>query len=128
MQIWANSFCRSTFAFYEALARELQLPLRICLVSGGLGNRWHIGFNQNEFSHLEIIDVSGGYEIASKALRERPNSPQIFSVYQAVPHIMKTIREAINLNYKVGIASEAPCNMLSPSILRDVKKIYLNRK
>ncbi len=124
MQVWAHSYCRSTFAFYEALAKELGRPLRICLAKKGMAERRLIGFEADEFSHLDIVDVSSGKASAFRALDEHADWPQLFGVYQIMPHIQATIREAIIRGMKVGIASEAPCNMVAPSLLRIMKYFY----
>jgi glycosyltransferase involved in cell wall biosynthesis len=125
LQIFSHSYCRSTLAFYESLSKELDVPLRICLAKSGLGRRGDIGFIESEFSHLDIIDVSD-VERAKKALHERPDWHQIFGVYQTMPHIQGAIKYAIKRNYKIGIASEAPCLMTPPGFRRNIKKIYHN--
>lgn len=124
MQVWAPSYCRSTLAFYEALAAELHRPLRVCIGRSGMGERGAIGFKDDEFAHLEIVDVSSG-EAAGKALEERADWPQLFGIYQTMPHIRKVIHLALDRGCRVGIASEAPCNMDAPGAKRAARATYL---
>jgi glycosyltransferase involved in cell wall biosynthesis len=124
LQIFCHSYCRSTLAFYDFLAKDFNLPLRICLGRSGLGHRSEIGFTENEFKHLNIIDVSKSSKACLNAIRERANWYHIFGVYQIMPHIQDAIKFAIEQDYKFAIASEAPSLMTPPSLRRTLKKIY----
>lgn len=125
MQVWVPSYCRSTLGFFEILAKQLGRPLRVCLGRSGMGQRGEIGFKEEEFAHLEIVDVSSGYTAALRALEERVSWPQLFGTYQAMPHIRRTIHAALDRGCRVAIASEAPCNMDRPGPRRAAREFYL---
>lgn len=124
LQVFCNSYCRSTIAFYESLSYIFEVPLRICLAKKGLGIRGDIGFIEEEFSHIEFVHTLNEID-AIFALQERNNWHHIFGVYQASTHIQKTIRYAIKMKFMYGIASEAPCNMFAPGISRVAKDFYI---
>ncbi len=124
LQIWAHSYCRSTLGFYDALGQRLRVPFRICLGRSGLGQREDIGFDPDEFSHLELIDLNGDTQIASKALDERRDWNQLFGTYQDLGHVQNALDVAIEKGCRIAIGSEAPCNLFEPSVKRVAKSIY----
>lgn len=89
-----------------------------------MGERGATGFKDDEFSHLEIVDVSSG-EAAIKAFEEHAGWPQLFGTYQAMPHIRRIIHLALARGCQVAIASEAPCNMDPLGPKRTARAVYL---
>lgn len=124
IQVWAVSYCRSTLGFYEALARALNLPLRVCLARGGSGERGELGFSETEFAHLDLVETADEIT-AALALAERPTWLQLFGTYQTAAHIQATLAAALSQGMDVGVASEAPCNMESPGPRRLAQAAYL---
>jgi glycosyltransferase involved in cell wall biosynthesis len=122
--IWAHSYCRSTLAFYDVLARELCQPLRICLAEASLGEREKIGYTKEEFAHLNFIDVSS-LRVAAQVLEESNEQLHIFGSYHSRSQQRRIVESAIRRGYRVGIASEAPCNMFAPGLLRRAKGMYM---
>jgi glycosyltransferase involved in cell wall biosynthesis len=126
LQIWAHSFCRSTLGFYDALGQALGAPFRICLAKSGLGNRETTGFDADEFIHLDLVELDGTVETAIAALDEREAWHQLFGSYQTQSNLQAALAEAIRRGCRVGIASEAPCNMDGPGLRRVAKSVYLS--
>ena len=126
LQIWAHSFCRSTLAFYGALGDRLGVPFRICLARTGLGIRQQTGFDLEEFSNLELVELDGSVANALLVLEARKDWNQLFGTYQTLSHVQAALAHAIKCKCRVAIASEAPCNMFQPSAKRLLKTIYLS--
>jgi glycosyltransferase involved in cell wall biosynthesis len=126
IQFWSHSYCRSTLAYYEELARVLDADFRVCITTPGMGGREQNGFSPDEFDHLEIVDVSTGGAAALQALDARADWYQLFGVYQVFPHIQAAIASAIDRGIPYGIASEAPCNMEQSKLRHVAKEVYLD--
>jgi glycosyltransferase involved in cell wall biosynthesis len=126
IQFWAVSFCRSTLGFYEGFAKAFDVPFRVCLARGGLGARGEIGFTEAEFEHLDLVVTEDAAQ-AAQALAERRDWLQLFGTYQKTDHIQATIRKALAEGCRVGIASEAPCNMEPSPLRRRAKAAYIAR-
>ena len=120
LQIWAAAHCRSVMAFYEALAKELKVPLRI-LCEEIDSDRFELGWSRDEFAHLEIMQTGRTLEERKKQLEERKSWAQWFSTYQNCPHIMPIMEKAKGLGCLVAIGSEAPSNGIRPSLRRSIK-------
>lgn len=125
LQIWAHSFCRSTLATYGAMAAKLGVPYRIVLGKSGLGIRQDTGFEQTEFSSLNLLEIEGSAEAGIAALNERKDWHQFFGTYQDLPHVQSALAQAIKDGCTVAIGSEAPCNMFEPGAKRVAKSIYI---
>ena len=126
LQIWAYSKCRSTLAFYEGLAEAYNVPVRICIVKVSGETRKDLGWNDEEFSHLEIVPVGNNFERASKHLLAYKDWHQLFGAYQRFSAIQSIILKAKAIGCEVGVCSEAPLNMFESLPKRVLKKIYLD--
>lgn len=125
IQFWAHSFCRSTLATYQALGKYLGVPFRIALGTSSLGDRERNGFDPDEFSGLELVDLQGSANRAIEVLKERRDWHQLFGTYQSQSHIQSALAAALQIGLRVGIGSEAPCNMFAPGPKRLAKTLYL---
>lgn len=121
LTIWANSYCRSTLAFYKGLGTALSLQLKIIVMKGIPEARKKTGFDNKEFAELDIVPYEG-LEQAEQLLLSSKNSLHIFGSYQNWLSI-KLIEKAISNKISFGIASEAPCNMM-PWPIRPLKSVY----
>lgn len=126
--VWACSNCRSTMAFYKALAAELNVPLAITLWfyrEGDCAFRQELGFRADEFADLAKIPVGENYEKAMEIANAHKGWHHLFGVYQGAPVYRRVMEELKNRGEKVAIISEAPCNMFS-GLKRFAKVAYLN--
>lgn len=124
IQFWAQSYCRSTLAFYIELANYFDVPFRILTGSAGK-SRMSYGWDPDEFAGYEIIHCGFENETCEKYYEARKNWHQIFGLYQK-NNIFSQILEYANLESPgVGVCSEAPLNMLSPGFRRNLKRVYL---
>lgn len=90
-----------------------------------LGLREKNGFDPHEFSDLEFIEVNGSIKRSLKELNERESWHQLFGTYQEKSNIQAALHAAIEKGLRVGIGSEAPCNMFAPGPKRLAKTLYL---
>lgn len=119
--VWANSYCRSTLAFYRGLGNASNLPLKIVVMKGLSEARKKTGFAHNEFSDLDIVPYDG-LEKAGRLLDQTNDRLHIFGTYQN-RGCLQLVEEAIRHHVVFGIASEAPCNMESWP-MRPIKSAY----
>lgn len=114
--IWAHSNCRSMMGVYAALVKALKCPVVIALwespVAGCQGLRDRVGFSSSEFSEIEMLSVGENWLAGKKILDEHPGYNHLFGVYQKSPNFRRLIREAARRGERVGVLSEAPCNMI----------------
>lgn len=127
IQIWACSYCRSMLAFYEGIGIAYGVPIRICLASGENLNRTSLGWNEDEFSHLDIVIVGDARQRAYAELEAHRGWHQLFGAYQSNILFQHLILRAQALGAPVGICSEAPLNMFQHGVKRMMKDIYLSK-
>lgn len=120
--IWSHSYCRSTIGFYEGLAKAWNAPLKIVTLFGLQDLRKKTGFSDSEFDNLDISNLKD-YEEGFALLKEYKEYNHIFGVYQYGIY-KDLITQAKTMSISVGIASEAPCNML-PMPKRILKHLYM---
>lgn len=113
-------------AFYEGMGTAYGVPIRICLLSEENPNRSQLGWDQHEFSHLDIIALGYAKEQLFEALVEKTDWHQVFGAYQSNKLFQALILHAARSKMVVGVCSEAPLNMLSPGLIRNLKNIYLS--
>ncbi|MBQ0049891.1 MAG: glycosyltransferase [Bacteroidales bacterium] len=121
--IWANSYCRSTLAFYLGLGEALGVSLKIVVLKPISPGRKKLGFSEAEFEDA-VIHQYDGLADGISILQENKNAYHIFCAYQSTTSI-KLIEKAIELGIRFGIGSEAPCNMY-PYPKRFFKAAYLH--
>lgn len=121
--VWANSYCRSTLAFYRGLGLAFDCPLKIVVLKGLSDARKKTGFGSDEFSDMDISFYQG-LESASRIFDDYREYNHIFGSYQAEESVA-LIKLAIRKKIKYGICSEAPCNMTKYPT-RILKTIYLH--
>lgn len=109
--VWAHSYCRSTLGFYRGLGKAFNVPLKICIWKKDAKLRTKVGFAENEFSDMDITYVGDNYVLGKKILSEHRNAHHLFGAYQAVKIYQQLIVDAKEMGCKIGIVSEAPCNM-----------------
>jgi glycosyltransferase involved in cell wall biosynthesis len=125
IQFWAASYCRSTLSFYEGIGIAYNVPIRICVVSSNNSNRSDLGWDDSEFTHLDIVSIGGVSIKAFALLEEKLGWHQVFGAYQSNALFQQTILRAQELGIAVGVCSEAPLNMLEPGTRRFAKALYL---
>lgn len=126
--IWAQIKCRSVMALYREMAKALEVPLLVPI--------WHevpmrkedirkeAGFRKDEFAGIESIAVGDDFQKGVEILEAHRDWNHLFCVYQAAPVFRRLIAEAKKRCGKVGVMSEAPCNM--DNGLRGLaKEVYL---
>ena len=122
--IWAHSYCRSTLGFFRGLGKAFGVPLKLCIRKEIAKLRTNVGFTETEFDDLDITFVGDNYDLALRILKEHKHYHHIFGSYQSVKIYQDLIIKAQMLGCKIGIASEAPCNM-TPGIKRLPKDLYI---
>lgn len=122
--VWAHSYCRSTLGFYRGLGVAFNVPVKICIWKRNAKLRTNVGFTEDEFSDMNITFVGDDYELAKRILFDHKHAHHIFGAYQAVKIYQHLILEAKKNGCKVGIVSEAPCNM-SSGFRRIFKHLYI---
>lgn len=121
--VWANSYCRSTLAFYRGLAMAFGCPLKIVVLKGLSDARKKTGFGADEFADMDITFYEG-IDSVSRYFDDYKDYKHIFGSYQAEDSIA-LIKLAIKKGIKYGICSEAPCNM-NEYPTRILKNVYLH--
>ncbi len=123
--IWANSYCRSTLAFYQQLGHSFMVPLYIYIWKSDCSLRKKTGFSNMEFDNNGIYFINDNEDFAINALLNHKSYNHIFAVYQKSTLHQKLIKLAIAQNITFAIASEAPCNM-TPEPKRFLKSFYMS--
>lgn len=121
--VWANSYCRSTLAFYSKLADSWGVPLEIYLYNHDNYLRSSVGFSDKEFYYLNIRYLSCLNE-GLAVINTRKTWNHLFGVYQVSGLYRDTILYAIKMHCRIAVASESPCNM-DRALRRLAKSIYL---
>ncbi len=124
IQFWAQSYCRTTLAFYEGLATYFRVPFRICTGNRG-GTRTAYGWSRDEFGDYDVIDTSYSPEICERLFVERSEWHQVFGTYQENTPFVRILSRAASVSPGTGICSEAPLNMVRPGPRRIAKGFYL---
>ena len=124
LQIWAQSYCRSTLAFYAALAKYYQCPFRICTGSRGQGRNVY-GWDPEEFSSYDIVHTDYDQGRCLHLYEEKKDWHQIFGIYQKTTTFSSILKQACESSPGVGVVSEAPLNMFKPGLKRIIKNGYL---
>lgn len=122
--IWANSYCRSTMAFYQELGNVFHVPLYIYVWKSGNTIRQKTGFTETEFGHKGIFFLNDDEAFAQRTLMTYKSYHHIFAVYQKSALHQKLINMAVKQNITFAVASESPCNM-TPWPKRLLKYIYM---
>lgn len=120
--VWAHSYCRSTLAFYEGLAKAFDVPFRVVCWKEDCSIRTVTGHSDAEFSHFDLRFIGDDLSAARAELANHINWHHLFGTYQ-IGSVFRTILfEAKNKGCHVAIASEEPCNMvgLPRSILKEL--------
>ena len=120
--IWANSYCRSTLAFYKGLGVAFDCPLKVIVLKELPEARLKTGFCASEFDDMDI-SVYSGLNAASVILDKYNGYYNIFGSYQSSESI-SLINLSIKKGIRFGICSEAPCNMF-PFPKRILKELYM---
>lgn len=123
--IWANSYCRSTLAFYQQLGHSFAVPLTIYIWKSDCSLRKKTGFSDTEFGDIGIYFINDNEDFAVNALLNHKSYNHIFAVYQKSALHQKLINLSITQNITFAIASEAPCNM-TPRPKRLLKYLYMS--
>lgn len=124
---WACTNCRSTMAFYRAIARHLNVPMVVAIwntKNGVCAVRSELGFRLDEFSDLEMVAVGEDYQKGLELLNAHPDWHNFFGIYQGATCYQKLICECKRRGLKACVISEAPCNM-SSGLRRVLKVAYL---
>lgn len=121
--IWADSYCRSTLAFYRGLGRAFDVPLKVAVLRMENQLREKTGFSNREFSDMDLLPVPAVYGEALSLLHQHGEWHHLFCSYQKTEVYRRLLSEAGKCDYAVAIGSEAPCNM-SAGAWRLLKKAY----
>ncbi|MBR1387560.1 MAG: glycosyltransferase [Alloprevotella sp.] len=120
--IWADSYCRSTLAFFDGIGKSFGVPCRIIVIESSFDIRTKTGFSESEFKGLDIIFYSEIKDIDA-FLQQYQGYYHIFGVYQKNNGCRDLIKKVLMRGDRYGIASEAP-NNLSNGFRRFLKCIY----
>ncbi len=123
--VWAHSYCRSTLAFYEGLAKAFDVPVRFLMWIGSCANRTAVGYAADEFKHLDIVYIGDDRDTALKEMAGHSTWHHVFGTYQKGTVFREMLVEARRRGAHVAVASEAPCNMSRPPG-RYLKEMYLS--
>ena len=127
LAIWAQIKCRSVMELYRQMSLALDVPLVVPIWHErpmGADIRKAVGFNSDEFSDVRSITIGDDYEKGVRFIEEHSDWRHIFCVYQSAPVFSRLIVEAKRRTGKVGVMSEAPCNM-SNGLRGIMKELYL---
>lgn len=108
--IWADSYCRSTLAFFKGLGASFNTPLRLVIFKNSCDKRLEVGFSTNEFSDLNITYFNDIENIEAFVCQYK-DFHHIFGVYQKDNGCRDILHRLKTLGATVGVVSEAPCNM-----------------
>ena len=127
LAIWAQIKCRSVMELYRQMARALDVPLIVPVWHEkplGADIRKDVGFKNDEFSDIPSVTIGDDYQKGVELIKSYRDWRHIFCVYQGAPVFCRLIIEAKRRTGKVGVMSEAPCNM-SNGIRGFAKEFYL---
>jgi glycosyltransferase involved in cell wall biosynthesis len=124
IQFWAQSYCRSTLAFYAGLAAYFDVPFRVCTGSRG-ESREVYGWKQDEFGDYDVIHTDYNPVLCDQLFDERAEWHQVFGTYQVNTPFVNILSKAASGSGGTGICSEAPLNMHRPGVRRLAKSVYL---
>lgn len=115
--LWAYSECRSTMATYEALCKVSGVRTRMVVLHGrpgeGVAIRVRAGFRANEFADVEKTYIEDDFNKGKSVLAETHGWNHLFCDYQGSALVRRLISMAMQSGGRVGIMTEAPCNMMS---------------
>ncbi|MBR1712232.1 MAG: glycosyltransferase [Alloprevotella sp.] len=120
---WANSFCRSTMAFYDGLGRAFGEPIEVVVFNRDSSHREKLGFSKEEFSRMnisylcEIADLEG-------FIKAHKGYSHLFGRYQQGELCAEIMRKVHAQGDRFAVMSEAPCNM-ERGFRRILKKFYI---
>lgn len=126
LQVWAVANCRSVMAFYESIAKEFGVPLRIMCDDMG-SERFKLGWDRDEYSHLDIVQASFDAKKRTEQMMERADWAQWFGAYQSHSLNRRMMVLARKSGCLVGVGSEAPNNYICPSVRSFLKGTNLYR-
>lgn len=122
--VWADSYCRSTLAFYQGLGQAFGAPLKVVVLRMDNPLRRATGFSDTEFRGMSLLPVPRTWDDALELLCQHAGWNHLFCAYQSVPLYRRLLSEASQRGYAVGIGSEAPCNM-APGWKHFLKAAYI---
>jgi len=109
--VWSHSFCRSTVAFYEGLARAFDVPMRMLFWMRGFSNRTAVGYSGNEFEHLDMRFIGDDLGAAHEEYAAHRHWHHLFGTYQKGVVFRRMLLQVSKEGGHAAIATEAPCNM-----------------
>ena len=127
LAIWAQIKCRSVMELYRQMAMALDVPLFFPIWHEkpvGADIRKEVGFKTDEFADIPSVTVGDDLEKGIKFIEEHKGWRHVFCVYQNASVFRRLIVEAKRRTGKVGVMSEAPCNM-SNGVKGVLKECYL---
>ena len=125
--IWAQIKCRSVMELYRQMAVALKVPLLVPIWHEkplGADIRKDVGFKNDEFADIPSVTVGDDFDKGVRLIEEHKGWRHIFCVYQNASVFRRLIVEAKRRTGKVGVMSEAPCNM-SNGVKGVLKECYL---
>lgn len=127
LAIWAQIKCRSVMELYRQMARTLDVPLIVPIWHEkplGADIRKDVGFKGDEFADIPSVTIGDDFKKGVRFIDEHRDWRHIFCVYQSAPVFCRLIAETKRRTGKVGVMSEAPCNM-SNGLRGALKECYL---
>ena len=128
LAIWAQIKCRSVMELYRQMAQALEVPLIVPIWHEkplGADIRKNVGFKNDEFSDISSVTIGDDFRKGIEFIETHRDWRHIFCVYQSAPVFRRLIVEAKRRTGKVGVMSEAPCNM-SNGLRGLAKEFYLH--
>ena len=128
IQFWAASYCRSMLGFYEGIGMAYNVPIRVCVIESKNLNRSALGWEEDEFSHLDMVSIGDNPQRAHQKLENFKDWHQVFGAYQANRLFQDLILSSRDIGVPLGVCSEAPLNMVVPGLKRRLKDFYLVKR
>lgn len=125
--IWAQIKCRSVMELYRQLGKALGVPLIVTIWHEkplGADIRKAVGFKTDEFDDISSVTIGDDFEKGVRFIESHKDWCHIFGVYQKAPVFRRLLVETKRRVGKVGVMSEAPCNM-SDGLRGIFKEVYL---
>lgn len=125
--IWAQIKCRSVMELYRQMGIALGVPLIVTIWHEkplGADIRKAVGFSKDEFDGISSVTIGDDFEKGVDFIESHKDWCHIFGVYQKAPVFRRLLVEVKKRVGKVGVMSEAPCNM-SNGVRGILKEVYL---
>ena len=114
--IWAQSSCRSVMDLYREFGKVLGVPVCVAVwyykkFAGEQDNRNAVGFEDSEFSDMEIVPVGEDFAKGLMLIDSHKGWHHLCCNYQGSESFRRLLLLAAERGERVAVGSESPCNM-----------------